>query len=427
MSLIRNINRMIGSREFQLLDASTSRAGIFSTIGKETNENVHKRMLAWLLNPECDHGLGPQSLARLLIVAKLTHEELGLPTIAGFSLPEVAETESKEFDFGYRDKDNRRSCLKPNLSKNADLGEPVELRVSTPNHKTKNGYLDVFADFRLGKKRCLMTIEIKMDSKEHSKQLKRYADWLAGIEAPKEITRNAGSRIAIFLTRDQPETNGDPGWPSDSRWTPISWQMIHDELILPALRSPQLTRSGLTKLSQWSEVLQEIEVAIGEDERDWAESILKAHGKDIAEFNVALQDQPTPPQRCTLNLLVNHGSIPVGAIVHFKRLDDTLAEQTGTVDRGKRIGIEMNGEITSRLRDALKLAIDSYPPTWLDKILVTDENGELKSIQEYWDHFLFEFRQNLPDISEKDRTYCAAIAKKHGATIKLLQRVSSDQ
>ena len=127
------------------------------------------------------------------------------------------------------------------------------------------------------------------------------------------------------------------------------------------------------------------------------------------------------------NLLVNHGSIPLGTPVQFRDTEDTFASTTGTIARGDRIGIEINGEVISNLREALKLGIGSYQLYWLEKIMVTDESGENRSIQEYWENFVSEFEKNLPKITKEERTYCKAIYLKHESIIRLINRVASDQ
>ena len=148
------------------LRSYTNEANIFNILRLNHFEIRHSNMLAWLLNPNENHGLGDKLLKKVLLYAT---NGTDLPIMKGLR-PVDIELMNLSDVFVFREKEN------------IDI-----LIVSESN-------------------RLVLAIENKIFSKEHDNQLQRYLDYL-------KTEYSDGYRfVLIYLTPDGLESSDSDNW-----------------------------------------------------------------------------------------------------------------------------------------------------------------------------------------------------------------------
>ena len=155
------------------LEAQIGRFNVFDALGIVRAEIRHSAFLRWLLDPSESHGLGTMFLRPVLMDI-------------------------------LRDTEPERRPLSP-----IDL-DGVELRNVEVTTETERIDILISCD----EPRFVVAVENKVDSGEHSGQLKRYRDAVARM-------RPDHPPLFVYLTRE-----GDD--PSDEAWTPYSYRQLHD-------------------------------------------------------------------------------------------------------------------------------------------------------------------------------------------------------
>jgi hypothetical protein len=160
---------VIENSDLDVLESALSEFNIFEAVGMVRQEIRHSNFLAFLLNPSGSHRLGDLFLKKLLICALLNSENSPLSAVE----IDIADLEDAEV---------RREW------KNIDI-----LIYSSEN-------------------RLVCAIENKVDSSEHSDQLRRYAETVL-IEFPDHKI------ILLYLTKDGYAA-------SDARWLSLSYEQV---------------------------------------------------------------------------------------------------------------------------------------------------------------------------------------------------------
>jgi len=143
------------------LESRISRLNIFRILKAEKNEIRHSNMLAWLLDPQESHGLGDRFLRRWLM--KVVHDAASQQTLIQ-GLPSPIEIDA--LDIEYVDVEREHSQI------------DVLVRIVTGSEKT-----------------WIVCIENKIETSQHSDQLRRYRQYVERTYA------DAAKRLYVFLTK----------------------------------------------------------------------------------------------------------------------------------------------------------------------------------------------------------------------------------
>ena len=172
--------------ELKELEAILTNFNLFSLMGKSKLEDVHSRVLGWLLDPEGNHKLGDAFLVAFLQKSRAKAKELGIE----FTHPTGIF---------------------------ADGGYGTEVTREWENEVDgSRGFLDILAIN--GKARSLLAVENKVESNEHTQQLTRYR------KALENRYRDFG-RVYVFLS-----PNGiKPEEPEERKlWIPLDYAAVAD-------------------------------------------------------------------------------------------------------------------------------------------------------------------------------------------------------
>lgn len=168
---------LVNCPDFERLEALLGGFNLFQVLKFEHGEIRHSNVLAWILNPTENHGLGDAFLKKWLM--RLLHES---------SSDEEAPCSAAAID-GWRILD-------------------VEVRREWK-------HIDVLVLITVeGGGQWLICIENKVNSSQHSNQLSRYRQTVEG------EFRGARGRIFVFLTRDE-----EP--PEDKAYLPATYAQVH--------------------------------------------------------------------------------------------------------------------------------------------------------------------------------------------------------
>ena len=157
----------------------TETKNIFKVLDIGHLENYHSNMLAWLLNVNGGHHIGSTYFRNLVSgpIQKKSQKEM----------EETVDMEWESFDV-YRE-------------------FPVE-------NDEKKGFIDIFCISE--EKKCVICIENKVESSEHSNQLQRYADFVE-----QEYCEKGYKALFMYFT-----PTGET--PSDARWIKKNYRDLYD-------------------------------------------------------------------------------------------------------------------------------------------------------------------------------------------------------
>lgn len=171
IDLIDRLEKLvINNREFDEIEEMFDRFCPFEALGVVGHEIRHSNFLAYCLDPNRPHGFGGECLKGVMRAVARAYREW--PSV----LDERAIT---PLDFHLMDFENARVRRE---------WRGIDLLVSLPDHK------------------MVVAFELKIDSKEHSDQLRRYR---ASIEE-HFVRRDGWNQILVFLTKRglEPEAEG---------------------------------------------------------------------------------------------------------------------------------------------------------------------------------------------------------------------------
>lgn len=165
---------IVDSPDFSRLESMLSDFNLFEAIGMERQELRHSTLLAFLLSPKKNHGLGDRFLKKFL-TASLTHNALSSLSAIDIDLADLADAEV------------RREW------------RHIDLLICSNSNK------------------WVIAVENKVDSGEHSNQLQRYED-IIETEFPR-----CEKKAFIYLTRE-----GDRA--SRPRWQSLGYSTVADTI-----------------------------------------------------------------------------------------------------------------------------------------------------------------------------------------------------
>jgi len=177
MSDLEDLERfLLNNPELDKLEGLLSQFNIFETLNIVNAEVRHSNVLAWLLNPLANHGLGNFVLKQFLKYFVSENKETLADTISFFDIELLS----------YADTEVRREW----------------------------GNIDILILIADEKKKLAVALENKLKSPEHSQQLQRYRA-IVEKEFPEYI------KLYIYLTPDNII-------PSDENWAPFNYSTIAD-------------------------------------------------------------------------------------------------------------------------------------------------------------------------------------------------------
>lgn len=235
--------QLISEPGFVRLEHILGEPNIFQIVGRSHFERWHSCFWGWLLDPNGSHLTFTYPLSRLM----LSLQESGLPI-------------------------NKKKIDEKLLARLA-TAQFEDVRVS-PNETDSTetsvngvGRFDIFLssevkDLLGDVKRLNILFEIKIDSPVNLEQAQRYADWL--------LKKHAGDiNLLIYFLPDVNDSAVEAL--SEAGWLCVSYQVLHDKLMLPLLEHPKLNGYTAPFLVQYIKNLKfrhrGIKMAITEEER----------------------------------------------------------------------------------------------------------------------------------------------------------------
>lgn len=233
--VIESYKNLLDDVNFEKLEIGLQVPNIFQILGISRAEIRHSNFLGWLLNPNASHGLGNNFLIRFLRdIVILQPNNLNVKNKFGI------------FDINTLNFNN------------------IEIRREWQNIDL----LIIFDDL-------VVCIENKVDSKDHSNQLKKYKD-IVEKNFPKEKFKN----LFVYLTPNGSEPTSRE---SISCYTIYSYEKIINHLNqILEIHSDSLNIKILHYISDYVKTL-ELEIMNNNELNDLADKIYQSH-KDLMDF-----------------------------------------------------------------------------------------------------------------------------------------------
>lgn len=235
--------QLIAEPNFVRLEHLFDEPNIFKIVGRTHYERWHSCFWGWLLDPNGSHLLSSYPLSRLIL---LLGESGSLPSSHMGQQNLLLLMANAEYD---------DVSISPNENDSTELGV------------TGVGRFDIFLkadvnDIFDQKHKLNLLVELKVDSVPSAEQSKRYADWLFD-------THSADVNLAVYFLPKLGESAG--ATVGDDRWHCISYQLLHDKLLLPLLEHPSLNPKTSPFIEQYMKNMRHshrgVKMAITEDER----------------------------------------------------------------------------------------------------------------------------------------------------------------
>ena len=243
MDLNKEIIEFYNTSDFNNLNDYYQKENIFTILKKERNETTHSAFLAWLLNPQSNHGLKDYALRKLLrlyATSKKAETLLGdwrsNLLLGDYTLDNVEVTTEK--------------------STKTDIGDSDKKGV-----KEKGGRMDVYIeaninDSDLEERPLKICIENKIYSSEHDRQTKIYHEYLT---KNKDISDPL--LVEIFLA---PKENNKV---EAETFVPITYKQLLCHVIEPLLKLNGLNASAALYIEDYIRVLGRPTLGNDEDEK----------------------------------------------------------------------------------------------------------------------------------------------------------------
>ncbi len=287
-----SIHELISDPDFISLERRMSRSSIFSIVGRTHAETWHSSFIAWLLNPQGEHGLGYFPIKRICYAMrkkvsgqlKITGDVLEKENLKKIleELPDQEIIDTGEFydcrimpDCTNSDEDYAKEFVLPN-KKRLDIAFSCMVKpfssVSGKDHR-----------------RFFFVCENKIESKENNDQTDDYAEYLENKPCFPLYNKNGESNnrsklhtqstkacsARLFLTI-RPEDK-----PKNPTFAVLSYAELMDDLLVPCSRHEQLSSMGKTLLSEYIHTLDRCAFAVSDTLRKYAGDVIKKHIQTI--------------------------------------------------------------------------------------------------------------------------------------------------
>ncbi len=242
-----------------------SRPNLFKIVARTHTETWHSMFLGWLLDPSGSHGLKDFSLKRLLVA-------LANPILQEDDTSKIS-TNSKIALLG----DLTNASVTPNETNQTEWstedGSKLDVFISGITCEDEND--------------TVILIEQKVHAPIDKKQCKKYADWLYN-KYPNE------NKILLMLAPSDRLGTSIEDTIGDNRWNAIDYQTLHDKILVPIIKSPDLSRITLPLIDQYIDALRvpsdERKLAVTEEEKELARELYDKHKAAFKSIAAALRD-----------------------------------------------------------------------------------------------------------------------------------------
>lgn len=237
------ILQLISDPFFIKLQNLINEPNMFKIVGRTHTERWHSAFWGWLLDVNGSHNLNDYPITRLFTL--LTKSEVFKPDeqniISFFPYKKltISETRPNEIDGS-----------EVSIETVGRFDIYIELEVKNINDKDK---------------KVSIIIELKIDSKIKAEQSKRYADW-------QFENKTAYDKILIYFIPDEYLNENSRKTVGDNRWFCLSYQLLHDNLLIPILNHPSLSLTAKLIIEQYVKNMRltnkGIKMATTQEERD---------------------------------------------------------------------------------------------------------------------------------------------------------------
>jgi len=217
------ILQLVSDPAFINLQNLIDEPNLFKIVGRTHTERWHSAFWGWLLDIHGSHNLQDYTYTRLftLLTKNEVFKPLTEPTINNF--------------FPY--KKIQDSDTRPNEID----GREVSI--------DSVGRFDIYSELKVLNiadqvKSVSVLIEMKIDSKIKSEQSVKYADW------QNENKKNHEKILIYFIPNDYLNENSQKTV-GDNRWYCLSYQLLHDNLLIPILNHPSLSSTARLIVEQY--------------------------------------------------------------------------------------------------------------------------------------------------------------------------------
>lgn len=242
---------------------------IFKVVGRTHTERWHSNFWGWLLDPKGSHSLQDYILNKLLL--SLFDERCIKPT---------------------SDYLTNLTDLLTNVQKFNVNVIPNE-RDNTEKNKKGVGRFDIYVSGNIengdsidSNQKINLIIEMKIGTKTRAKQSKKYADWLLS-SFPND------TNILIYILPTQQLGSSPEATVGDDRWFCLDFQLLHDKLLLPVLKHPNLNEKVKSFIVQYIKNLRipykGLKMAITDEEKQIAKTLHEKHEDAFDAIYEALQ------------------------------------------------------------------------------------------------------------------------------------------
>lgn len=267
MSLARHLLQFVHDPEFVRYSGLMRQPNVFRIVGQARWERWHSAFWAWLLDPDGTHGL----------------EDYGLRRLFTLILDERCVREARTYD----------AQVTKLLSEGTLAVESVRPNERDPSEVAVEGVgkFDVWIQARRkdlpDEPRVNVLIEVKVESSVRRDQSKRYSDWLFG-RHPQD------QNLALYFLAGEAAGRTPMELVGDPRWAVLSYQMLHDEFLVPILSHPSLNPAVRFVIEQYVHNLaiphKGIKMAISRQERELARSLYEKYSDVIDAIIEVLEE-----------------------------------------------------------------------------------------------------------------------------------------
>lgn len=274
------IRQLIHDPDFIRVSAYADKPNLFRILGRTFTETWHSMLLAWLLNPKGSHDLGFRPLAWFCgAMAVQTKEKVGRAGRRWAHLalfldekcdPMVTPNEYGDGEYTYEKKE-RVDVRITGLALDASLYEDKAMLA---------GHLGtLIVEQKVMHSLTWAQLDVYKDYEENSKADDAW--FLGGVVAPADAIQKIQEKLAI-----------------DDYWSAIDYQQLHDEVLQPILRHPDLSQRSRLIVEDYILALTSDTggkaLVISKEQRDLAINLRNRHAKAFAMLASALQNDEDP-------------------------------------------------------------------------------------------------------------------------------------
>jgi hypothetical protein len=279
---------MVCSDAFQKLEHAIRDLSLFSIVGTTHVERWHSAFIAWILNPNAEHGLNEYALRQLLVaMRRVAINEVNNGFKWPKKFPSSADIETTDFV----NIDVLPDTTTQDMCKEKTVQVGQKKRFSFDIALTAEFGLHSSVGRRNEPQRLLLIVENKVKSSEgHSgEQTKDYAEWVdktpcfpISSQENKDNARKTRNLVPalLFLT-----PRGDKA--SSQDFVNMSYQDFVDMVLVPCLRNSKLTQRGRVLIEEYLEALSDADYCLTPRDITCVQELFNKHEKTLEDMTIA--------------------------------------------------------------------------------------------------------------------------------------------